>query len=84
MNNIIFDNNMSIDEILELWVKYSFEMFNGGNMVIENVETRQKINALLNNKGITALEIYNISDDKYTLRFIHRGSKKTKVVPIKS
>ncbi|KAB3527275.1 hypothetical protein [Alkaliphilus serpentinus] len=83
MNTNDIDRNMSTDELLGLWVQYSNEALKGGNKDLENVEARQKLNAALATKGVSAIEIYRIANDEYTLKFIYRGSKRSKVIPIK-
>ena len=71
-----------IDQLLELWVKYSHEMFKDKEKGMENLKERHQINTLLTKKRVDNISILNMNDKSYTLKYLHQGSSKTKIVAI--
>lgn len=74
--------NTPVEELLELWVKHSNEMFKDREKASENLQERLEINTMLYKKGVEDLLILDMSDESYTLTYLYKGGTHTKVVPI--
>ncbi|ABR47906.1 hypothetical protein Amet_1730 [Alkaliphilus metalliredigens QYMF] len=73
---------ITIDELLELWVKYTYRLFNCDERADKEVVERRQINDMLDKKGITSVAIHNMTEETYTLQYSHRSSKIEKEVQI--
>jgi len=79
--NITMDT--PIEELLELWAKYSKEFIKKGERTDEERENIEKVSKILEKKGISSLHIGLIGEDSFTIGYLHKGSRMEKKIAIK-
>lgn len=83
MTNIVNSGlNISVEELLASYVKYLHQVHLEGSNP-ENLKLRQELKMELTKKGIEDVSVFNMSSGTYTLRYLHRGSKKEIKIPLK-
>lgn len=75
------DVNTAIDDLLETWAMYSQKLFYTMLTSKEEIDEFQKVKVALRSKGVTNLEIHNVYENEYILRYLkHGGEYKKRVV----
>ncbi len=69
------NTNTPLIELLELWVKYTDQLWANTSVSKETIMELKRINDALDKHGVPAIEVMNIDDTSYTLRYIQRGNK---------
>jgi len=72
----------SLDELLELWVKYSRNLIETGNYGENGFKNIELINQILNESGVSSKSIVQIEKSSYTISYSHRGGLVTRDIPI--
>ncbi len=73
----------AIEEILELWVRYSKDFIDKKPIANESIKKVNKIREILDIRGVFFLEIDIIEDSSYTVSYSYGGSRVVKKIPIK-
>lgn len=76
------DINTPLDELLELWAKFSYKFFHKQSATKEDLEILRTISKVLDIKEIVRLEIFNSEERKYTVRYFNHGDEFKKEVQI--
>lgn len=74
----------SIDELLERWAIYSYRFYYTQSITKGELDNFKEINLLLDNKGIKNLEIHDIDEKKYVLKYFINNTKFEKKIIIDS
>ena len=69
------NTNTPLIELLELWVKYTDQLWGNTWVSKEVIMELKRINDALDKHGVPAIEVMNTDDTSYTLRYIQRGNK---------
>lgn len=77
---MIIDVNTPIDDLLESWAIYSQKLFYTMLGSKEEIDEFEKIRLALRAKGITNLEIHNVYEKEYILRYLKQGSEYKKKI----
>lgn len=63
------DSNMTIHELIKLWAKISFKLWNNIDVSKEEILDFKDIRIILDTKGIDRLEVFIIKEQKYVIRY---------------
>ncbi len=74
--------NTPIEELLEMFVKYSHQIWKKISVTDETIITLNKIRNTLDKQGIPFVEIIAIEEESYILGYTHRGSRIERKVQI--
>ena len=76
------DVNTPTDDMLETWAMYSQKLFYSMITSKEEIDEFQKVKLALKTQGITNLEIHNVFEKEYILRYIKQGGEFKKQIII--
>lgn len=69
------NSNMSIHDLIKLWTQISFKLLNNIDVSKEEILEFKDIRIILDTKGIERLEVFNIKDEKYSIRYFKYNSE---------
>ena len=72
---MIVDVNTPTDDMLETWAMYSQKLFYSMITSKEEIDEFQNVKLALKTQGITNLELHNVFEKEYILRYLKQGGE---------
>lgn len=76
------DVNTPTDDMLETWAMYSQKLFYSMITSKEEIDEFQQVKLALKTQGITNLELHNVFEKEYILRYLKQGGEFKKHINI--
>jgi hypothetical protein len=78
------DINVKIDtpleELLELWAKYTYKVFYKGSKSKEELQVIRDVSKILDNRGIEKIQLLTMTDSTFTLQYFKHGTEFVKKI----